>query len=92
MIYMPDYPQTKAEAYCLAGAGHSLNGVFEVNEVPRGDAEEHDDEEEKEAGGSDDDEEELASTHVLRLDDSERMIREVRDLGQSFGMHLGAQR
>ncbi|MDC3032816.1 AAA family ATPase [Litorivicinus sp.] len=38
------------------------------------------------------DEEELASTHVLRLDDSERMIREVRDLGQSFGMHLGVQR
>ncbi len=37
-------------------------------------------------------EEELASTHVLRLDDSERMIREVRDLGQSFGMHLGVQR
>jgi len=34
----------------------------------------------------------LASTHVLRLDDSERMIREVRDLGQSFGMHLGVQR
>ena len=36
-------------------------------------------------------EEELASTHVLRLDDSDRMIREVRDLGQSFGMHLGVQ-
>ena len=33
--------------------------------------------------------EELASTHVLRLDDAERMVREVRDLGQSFGMHLG---
>ena len=36
-------------------------------------------------------EEELASTHILRLDDSDRMIREVRDLGQSFGMHLGVQ-
>ena len=36
-------------------------------------------------------EEELASTHVLRLDDPDRMIREVRDLGQSFGMHLGVQ-
>ena len=36
--------------------------------------------------------EELASTHVLRLDDSERMVREVRDLGQSFGMHLGVHR
>ena len=35
--------------------------------------------------------EELASTHVLRLDDPDRMIREVRDLGQSFGMHLGVQ-
>tara|TARA_Y100000991_G_scaffold188440_1_gene153851 strand:- start:2037 stop:3491 length:1455 start_codon:yes stop_codon:yes gene_type:complete len=36
--------------------------------------------------------EELASTHVLRLSDSERMVREVRDLGQSFGMHLGVHR
>jgi aminoglycoside phosphotransferase family enzyme len=36
--------------------------------------------------------EELASTHIMRLDDSERMIREVRDLGQSFGMYLGARR
>ena len=36
--------------------------------------------------------EELASTHVLRLDDAERMVREVRDLGQSFGMHLGVHR
>ena len=35
--------------------------------------------------------EDLASTHVLRLDDQDRMIREVRDLGQSFGMHLGGQ-
>ena len=60
MIYMPDYPQTKAEAYSLAGAGHSLNGVFEVNEVPRGDAEEPEDEEEKEHQ-SEDEEEEVAS-------------------------------
>jgi len=36
--------------------------------------------------------EELASTHVLRLDEPERMVREVRDLGQSFGMHLGVHR
>ncbi len=35
--------------------------------------------------------EELASTHILRLDDSDRMIREVRDLGQSIGMNLGAR-
>ena len=38
------------------------------------------------------DSEELASTHVLRLDEPERMVREVRDLGQSFGMHLGVHR
>ena len=37
------------------------------------------------------DHEELASTHVLRLGDQDRMIREVRDLGQSFGMHLGGR-
>jgi len=36
--------------------------------------------------------EELASTHVLRLDDPDRMVREVRDLGQSFGMTLGSRR
>ena len=36
--------------------------------------------------------EELASTHILRIDDDERMIREIRDLGQSFGMHLGTAR
>ena len=35
--------------------------------------------------------EELAATHVLRLGDQDRMIREVRDLGQSFGMHLGGR-
>ncbi len=36
--------------------------------------------------------EELASTHILRLDDDDRMVREIRDLGQSFGMHLGTAR
>lgn len=59
MIYMPDYPQTKSEAFALARAGHALNGVFEVNEVPKSDADEVDDEE-KEAN-SDEDEDDAAS-------------------------------
>ena len=59
MIYMPDYPQTKNEAFALARAGHALNGVFEVNEVPKSDAEDVD-EEEKEAG-SDEEEDDQAS-------------------------------
>jgi uncharacterized protein len=37
-------------------------------------------------------EEELASTHILRPDDADRLVREVRDLGQSFGMVLGSRR
>jgi len=36
--------------------------------------------------------EELASTHILRLDDPERMVREVRDLGHAFGMVSGGRR
>ena len=59
MIYMPDYPQTKNEAFALARAGHALNGVFEVNEVPKSDAEDVD-EEDKEAG-SDEEEDDQAS-------------------------------
>lgn len=60
MIYLPDYPQSKAEAFALARAGHSLNGVFEVNEVQKSDADDAY-EEEKEAGGSDEDEEDQVS-------------------------------
>ena len=40
MIYLQDYPQTKAEAFALARHGYSFNGVFEINEVPKVDAEE----------------------------------------------------
>ena len=47
---------------------------------------------ENSANQADLNQEELAFTHVLRLNDAERMIREVRDLGQSFGMHLGVHR
>ena len=47
MIYMLDYPQTKAEAFALARCGHSLNGVFEVNEVPKVDSDEADEEDEE---------------------------------------------
>ncbi len=43
------------------------------------------------ADASDLSDEELAATHILRLDDSDRLVREVRDLGQSFGMQLGAR-
>jgi aminoglycoside phosphotransferase family enzyme len=43
------------------------------------------------AEASDLSDEELAATHILRLDDPDRLVREVRDLGQSFGMQLGAR-
>lgn len=43
------------------------------------------------ADASDLSDEELAATHILRLDDPDRLVREVRDLGQSFGMQLGAR-
>ena len=53
MIYMLDYPQTKAEAFALARHSYALNGVFEINEVPKTDAEDIEDDE----SGEDDDEE-----------------------------------
>jgi hypothetical protein len=53
MIYLADYPQTKAEAFALAKCGYSINGVFEVNEVPKADAEEQ--EEDEAEGGSEED-------------------------------------
>ena len=58
MIYLQDYPQTKAEAFALARHGYSFNGVFEINEVPKADAEEQDDDEEGEGGSDEDDEDE----------------------------------
>ena len=58
MIYLQDYPQTKAEAFALARHGYSFNGVFEINEVPKVDAEEQDDEDDGEAGSDDEDEDE----------------------------------
>ena len=54
MIYLLDYPQTKAEAFALAKCGYAINGVFEVNEIPKADAEEVEDEEAE--GGSDEEE------------------------------------
>ena len=55
LIWMPDYPQTKDEAFALAQCGHSLTGVFEIVEVPRSDAEDPDEDEGE--GGSDEDDE-----------------------------------
>lgn len=55
MIYMLDYPQTKAEAFALARHSYALNGVFEINEVPKTDAE---DVENDESGENDDEDEE----------------------------------
>lgn len=57
MIYLVDYPQTKAEAFALARHSYALNGVFEVNEVPKVDAEEADEDDEEGEGGSDEDDE-----------------------------------
>ena len=57
MIYLVDYPQTKAEAFALSRLSYSLNGVFEVNEVPKADAEDQQEEEEEEAGSDEDEEE-----------------------------------
>ena len=47
MIYLVDYPQTKAEAFALAECSYSLNGVFEINEVPKADYVEPDEDEEE---------------------------------------------
>ena len=47
MIYLVDYPQTKAEAFALAQCSYSLNGVFEINEVPKADYVEPDEDEEE---------------------------------------------
>lgn len=35
LIYMVDYPQSKAEAVALSKYGHGLNAIFEVNEEQR---------------------------------------------------------
>jgi len=55
MFYMQDYPSNKAEALALARHSYALNGVFEVNEVPKTDAEDVE-EEENDEDGSDEDE------------------------------------
>lgn len=59
MIYMLDYPQTKDEAFALARHSYSISGVFEVNEVPKSDAEdaEEDEDAEGQSDEGDDDEE-----------------------------------
>ena len=56
MIFLVDYPQTKSEAFALARHSYAVNGVFEINEVPKVDAEENEEEEDAEAGSDDEDE------------------------------------
>ena len=61
MIYLVDYPQSKDEVYALARHGYSLNGLFEINEVPKADAEEADEESSAGAGSDEDDDDEDGS-------------------------------
>lgn len=58
MIFLVDYPQTKSEAFALARHSYAVNGVFEINEVPKVDAEDIEEDEDAEAGSDDEDEDE----------------------------------
>lgn len=58
MFYLVDYPQTKSEAFAFASCSYALNGVFEVNEVPKADAEDAEDEDEEKGSDEDEDEDE----------------------------------
>ena len=35
MMYLVDYPQTKAETLAFSKYSNSLNGVFSISEIPR---------------------------------------------------------
>lgn len=48
MVYLVDYPQTKAEALAFAKYSGSLNGVFEISEIPKPPQEEDEVDEEEE--------------------------------------------
>ena len=77
MFYLVDYPQTKDEAFALANCGFSVNGVFEVNEIPKADAEEMEDEEAEGGSEEEDDDDESPKSGKKAAENQEEQKQEV---------------